>query len=56
MLYSFKINIFNTNFHREAEIQTKPKLGNVPDPIELNGIYAINFNERIKLDVVLCAL
>ncbi|XP_041265673.1 otogelin-like protein [Onychostruthus taczanowskii] len=35
---------------QEAEIQTKPKLGNVPDPIELNGIYAINFNGSIKTE------
>lgn len=51
MLYSLKINIFNTSFHVEAEIQTKPKLGNVPDPIELNGNYAITFNGSIQSDV-----
>lgn len=52
MLYGLKINIFNMSFHVEAEIQTKPKLGNVPDPIELNGISAINFNGSIQLDIV----
>lgn len=53
MLYSHKINIFNTSFHVEAEIQTKPKLGNVPDPIELNGNYAINFSRSVQLDIAL---
>lgn len=53
MLYSLKINIFNRSFHVEAEIQTNPKLGNVADPIELNGNYAINLNGSIQLDIAL---
>lgn len=53
MLHSHKINIFNTSFHVEAEIQTKPKLGNVPDPIELNGNYAINSSRIVQSDIAL---
>lgn len=50
VLYSCKINTLSASFHVEAESQTKSKLGNVPDPIELDGIYAVGFRGSLQSD------